>query len=185
MFANNRGFDEKEIGEFKKKLSAGNGLYLLNDEEENSEEYVNFFFLGKYQGKDVIYDAVIYTLRLHHQSEMYEIAEHEAAKRFPEFKKIKYEEDEFGDIKTLDDLEEEIGLFMSEKMMEMEEDGSVKVKEFLEIDQNLSYGIGIDAALNVEEITDAVIRKFIKDYNEDTLKLDETHYSFQFEDIED
>lgn len=185
MFTNNRGFDKKEIEEFKKKLAAGNGLYQVNEEEDNSDEYVNFFFLGKYQGQDVIYDAVIYTLRLHHQSEMYEIAEHEAAKRFPEFRKIKYEEDEFGDIKTLDDLEEEIGLFMSEKMMEMEDEGSVKVSEFLETDPNLSYGIGLDAALNVEEITDAVIKKFIKDYNEDTLKLDETHYSFHFEDMEE
>ncbi len=186
MFANNKGFDKAEIAEFKKKLSAGNGLYIINKDEENSEDYVNFFFVGKYQGRDVIYDAVLYTLRLHHQSEMYEIAEHEAAKRFPEFKKIEYEEDEFGDIKTLDDLEEEIGLFMSEKMMEMEEEGTVKVKEFIEVDPNLSYGIGLDASLNVESITDEVIREFIEKYNEDTLELDETLYSFEMEeDMED
>ncbi len=183
---NNKGFDKKEITEFKKKISVGNGLYLLNSEEENTDDFVNFFFLGKYEGKDVIYDAALYTLKLHHQSEMYEIAEHEAAKKFPHFKKITYEEDEFGDIKTLDDLEEEIGLFMSEKMMEMEEEETVKVQEFCELDPNLSYGIGLDAALNYDHIDDTLIRRFIKEFNDDSLELDTTLYSFQMEeDFED
>jgi len=178
---NNKGFEREEIKKFKARLAEGNGLFLVNEDEENSDEFVHFYFLGKYRGKDVIYDAALYTLRLHHQSEMYEIAEHEAAKRFPHFKKIKYEEDEFGDIKTLDDLEEEIGLFMSEKMMEMEEEGSVKVREFCEVDPKISYGIGVDAALNVEKIDEKAIKKFIKQFNDDNLVLDETLYSFEFE----
>lgn len=178
---NNKGFDKNEIAAFREKLSAGNGVYVLNEKEENSSDFANFYFLGKYQGRDVIYDAALFTLKLHHQSEMYEIAEHEAAKKFPEFKKINYEEDEFGDIKTLDDLEEDIGLFMSEKMIEMEEDESVKVQEFVEVDPNISYGIGLDAALNLDEINDSEIKKFIKEFNDDTLNLDSTFYSFQME----
>ena len=178
---NNKGFDELEISRFKDGLKKGNGLYQLNDTDDNSDEFVNFFFLGKYQGRDVIYDAALYTLKLHHQSEMYEIAEHEAAKKFPHFKKIEYEEDEFGDIKMLDDLEEEIGLFMSGKMLEMEEEESVRVKEFCELDPNITYGIGVDACLNVDIIDEKVIRKFIKEFNDDELKLDETLYSFQME----
>ena len=183
---NNKGFDKEEIKKFKAQLNAGNGIYVINKEEENSDDFVNFYFLGKYRGKDVVYDAALYTLRLHHQSEMYEIAEHEAAKKFPKFKKIKYEEDEFGDIKMLDDLEEEIGLFMSEKMLEMEEEGSVKVQEFCEIDPNISFGIGVDAALNIDKIDDKAIRKFIKEFNDDSLKLDETLYTFEIEeDLDD
>ncbi len=178
---NNKGFDESEIGKFQEELKKGNGVYQLRNSNDNNDEFVNFFFLGKYQGKDVIYDAALYTLKLHHQSEMYEIAEHEAAKKFPHFKKIEYEEDEFGDIKMLDDLEEEIGLFMSEKMLEMEEEETVKVKEFCEIDPNISFGIGVDVCLNVEAVNDDIIKKFIKDFNDDELKLDNTMYSFQME----
>jgi hypothetical protein len=58
----------------------------------------------------------------------------------------------------------------------------VKVKEHLEIDPNIDFGIGLDAVLNVEEITSKVIEKFIRDFNEDTLSLDKTLYSFQTED---
>ena len=41
------------------------------------------------------------------------------------------------------------------------------------------FGIGLDAALNVEEITVEVIEKFINDFNNGTLKLDKTAYSFK------
>lgn len=58
----------------------------------------------------------------------------------------------------------------------------VKVKEHVEIDPNIDFGIGLDAGLNLEKITSKVIEKFIKDFNEDTLSLDNTLYSFQTED---
>ncbi len=112
---------------------------------------------------------------------MFEIAEHRAAKHFPEYRKISYEEDENGNLKALDDLEEEIGLFMAEVIVSLEEEGEVQVKEQVEIDQHLDFGIGLDACLHVEEITPAVISKFIEQYNEDTLKLDPMYYSFQTE----
>ncbi len=106
---------------------------MPDDEDETSDEYAHFYFVGKFEGRDVVYDAVIYTLRLQHESEMYEIAEHRAAKHFPEYKKISYEEDENGNLETLDPLEEEIGLFMAEVIMELEEEGTVKVKEHVDL----------------------------------------------------
>jgi hypothetical protein len=51
---------------------------------------MHIFISLKVWRKDVIYDTAIYTLRLHHESELYE-AEHRAAKHF-EYKKINYEE---------------------------------------------------------------------------------------------
>src|SRR3712207_7946942 len=51
--------------------------YLLDENDENSDEYAHFYFIGKFEGKDVIYDTAIYTLRLHHESELYEIARSE------------------------------------------------------------------------------------------------------------
>ena len=54
----------------------------------------------------------------------------------------------------------------------------------MDIDAKIDFGIGLDAGLNVEKITPKVIEKFIKEFNEDTLSLDETLYSFQTEDEE-
>ena len=181
MYLTNEGFSLDKIQAFKDKMIKSNSSYIIADSEENNEEYLNFYFIGFYEGREVIYDAVIYTLRLQHESEMYEIAEHEAAKRFSGFKKIKYEEDENGDMRVLDGDEEEIGLFMAEIIMELEEESSVKVKEHVEIDPNIDFGVGLDAGLNVNNITHDVVTRFISDFNEDNLTLDDTLYSFQME----
>ncbi|UII31549.1 hypothetical protein LVD17_24960 [Fulvivirga ulvae] len=181
MTAVNKGFDPQLVQEYREKMKKKSRNYMIVESEDKSDDYVNFYFIGMYEGKEVIYDAVIFTLRLHHNSELYEIAEHRAAQHFPEYKQIKYEEDENGDLAALDDLEEEIGLYMAEVIMELEEEGEVKVKEHVEIDLHIDFGIGLDVALNVDKITPEVISRFVKDYNEDTLELDETLYSFQLE----
>ena len=183
MFSN-QGYDPDVIQEMKEKIHAAGGSYVLNESAENSDEYKEFYFIGMYEGRRVVYDAALYTLRLHHNSELYEIAEHKAAQHFPEFKRIRYREDENGDLVALDDLEEEIGLYMAEVMMELEEEGEVRVQEFIGLDPNVDFGIGLDAALNVDEIDDGVIRKFVHDFNEDNLKLDKTFYTFMTEDEE-
>ena len=71
---------------------------------------------------------------------------------------------------------------MTEVMDELEEDEAVKVQEHVDVDPNIDYGIGLDVGLHVDKITPQVIEKFIKEFNDDTLKLDPTHYSFQFDD---
>lgn len=180
MIHKNKGFDPAEIEALQKRMSGKS--FLLQEQSDENDEYSNFLFIGMYEGKQVIYDAAIYTLKLHYNSEVYELAEHKAAQRFPEFKKISYDEDENGDLKLLDDEEEEIGLYMAEIMMDIEEEGSVKVKEFIELDPNIDFGIGLDAALNVEAVTEEVIEKFIRDFNEENLKLDDTYYSFELAD---
>ena len=73
---------------------------------------------------------------------------------------------------------------MAEVIMELEEEGEVKVHEFVDLDPHLDFGIGIDAALNVENISDEVIEKFVTEFNEDSLNLDDTLYTFQTEDEE-
>lgn len=181
----NEGFDPKVIAALKQELKDNNALFKLADSEENTDEFVNFYFIGMHEGKEVIYDAALYTLRLHHASEVYELAEHEAAKKFPNFKAIKYEEDENGNLKPLSSEEEEIGWFITEIIMEIEDEETVKVQEFVDIDTNHDYGIGLDAALNVEYIDEKVVNKFVKQFNEDSLVLDETLYSFQTEEEED
>jgi hypothetical protein len=180
----NKGFDPEVIKEYALKMKAQGLEYALAEDEENNDEYVHFYFIGKFEGRDVIYDTAIYTLRLHHESELYEIAEHRAAKHFPEFKKITYEEDENGNLAALDPLQEEIGLYMAEVIMTLEEEEAVKVKEHVDLDVNTDFGISLDVGLHVEKITPKVIEKFIRDFNEDTLRLDDTLYSFQTQDQE-
>ena len=182
MSLTNPGFDPQTIAQLKKELQESGMSFKIIPDEENSEEYVNFYFLGTYEGKEVIFDTALYTLRLHHASEVYELAEHEAAKKFPNFKAINYEEDENGNMKPLTPEEEEIGWFITELIMEMEEEETVKVQEFLDIDTHHDYGIGLDVSLNVDEIEEQVIAKFIQEFNDDTLTLDDTLYSFMTED---
>lgn len=184
MTVTNKGFAPQTIEEYSSLIRSSGTSYILDDEDENSEEYAHFFFIGKFEGRDVVYDAVIYTLRLQHESEMYEIAEHRAAQHFPQYKKISYQEDENGNLETLDPLAEEIGLFMAEVIMELEEEGTVKVKEHVEIDSNCEFGVSLDVGLHREQISPQVIQRFIKDYNEDSLKLDETSYTFETQDEE-
>jgi hypothetical protein len=174
----NKGFDPKVIEDYRSRMQAKKQNYLIIESEDNSDEYINFNFIGDYEGKPVVFDAVLYTLRLHYHSELYELAEHKAAQRFPNYKNIRYEEDENGDLKALNDEMEEIGLFMAEVMMDLEEEESVKVQEHLYLDPNLDFGVGLDAALNVDRITPKVIARFVEQFNSDTLKLDETLYSF-------
>lgn len=177
----NPGFDPITIEALKAELKSLGQPFKLIPDEENSDEYVNFYFIGMYEGKEVIYDAALYTLRLHHSSEVYELAEHEAAKKFPNFSGISYQEDENGNLMPLSSEEEEVGWFITEIIMELEEEEAVKVQEFVDIDTHHDYGIGLDAALNVDFIDTKTIRKFIQEFNDDTLKLDDTLYAFQSE----
>lgn len=178
----NEGFDLEIIEELKKELKSLNQTFkAIEGEEENSEEFANFLFVGMFEGEEVIYDAALYTLRLHHASEVFELAEHEAAKKFPNYKGIKYEEDDDGNLKPLSSEEEEIGWFITEIIMDIEEEETVKVQEFIDLDTHHDYGIGLDAALNVDFIDNSVIEKFIKEFNDDSIKLDDTMYAFQSE----
>lgn len=184
MLNKNEGFSSEAIEALKTELSASGKTYKVVPSDDNSEEFVNFYFVGMFEGKEVIYDAALYTLRLHHSSEVYELAEHKAAQKFPNFKGIQYEEDENGNLKPLSAADEEIGLFITEIILELEEEEEVKVQEFIDIDTNHDYGVGLDAALNVDFINDQVIEKFVKEFNEDTIVLDDTLYAFQTEDEE-
>jgi hypothetical protein len=88
MEIQNKGFDPATIEEYRSKMKSANQNFVMDEEDENSDEYVHFYFIGKHDGKPAIFDTVIYTLRLQHESELYEIAEHRAAQHFPQYKKI-------------------------------------------------------------------------------------------------
>jgi len=154
--------------------------YLI-DREEQTDEFVHFYFSWKYDGRDVIYDVALYTLRLHYQSEVYDMAEEKTARRYPEFEKHIAENDDYDPFDLPTHFDEEIEAFMAETMIEIEEEGLIKVQEFVEYDTSDPDYVGVDAAVNVIEIDKSVIEKFVSDFKSDALQLDPTYYTFDLD----
>lgn len=177
----NEGFDPHVIAELKKKLDSANLSFIPIDEEDNSDEYFHFQFVGKSNSKEVIYDAVMYTLRLEHESELLELAEEQAAQHFPNYEELKSQIESGNSNKAMEALEEEVGQFIADVMMELQEEGTIKVQEYVDIDEEALFGISLDISLNVESITPSIIQKFIQDFNSDSLVLDTTLYSFEID----
>src|SRR5690606_29663232 len=167
----NKGFDPATIEEYRQRMEARGAIYLEDEEDERSDEYCHFFFIGKHEGREVIDDAVMYTLRLEHESEQYEIAEQRAAEQFPDYQRI-IEEESSGDGEP-SEREEEIGMFMAEVIMELEEEGAVKVREHVDIDPDAEFGVALDIGLHRPRITPQEIEQFIRSFNEGNLRLDE------------
>lgn len=184
MAAQSTSDQNKLIAEYRERMEQEGKNYLIIPSEDNGEDYVNFYFIGNYEGKEVLFDTALYTLRVLYHSELFELAEHKAAQKFPNFRQIQYEEDENGDMKALSAEQEELGLYMAEIMMDLEDEEAVKVQEHVLYDPNLDVGVGLDVSLNVPEITDKVIAKFVQDFNADKLELDDTLYSFVEEEEE-
>lgn len=175
----NEGFKLKIVDEYKSKINDSGTNYLLDETDEQTDEYVHFYFVGKHEEVEVIFDCVLYTLRFQHESELFEVAEQKALEHFPEYQKIKADAEEHGELSLPDHLEEKIGLYIAETLVELEEEGEVKVKEHVDLDTTHEFGIGVDAGLNLERMTPGIIAQFVSDFNTDTLNLDEALYSFQ------
>lgn len=178
----NLGFDPKEIKQLQHEclLAEASFVYYedLSIDEPRGDEYAHFHFVGEYENQEVIYDAILYTLRMHHSSLVYDEAEKRAIKAFPLFVPIEKRDETF---QANDDLDEEVELLIMEIMEEIEENEEIKVIEHVSTDPNTDYGICLDICLNVEKITDQIIEKFVRDFNGNTLKLDPTLYTFKSE----
>ena len=181
----NLGYDSAEIEKIKKACQQQNQSFILNENEPQGEEFAHFLFVGKHEGREVIFDAVLYTLRLHHSSVLYEMAEDKTVESFPNYKRWDFEEDENGELALPEDLDEEAENFKAEVMAELEDTDAVKVKEYIHIDTDFDYGVALEVCLHVEEVTSEVIEKFVKDFNSNKLVLDTTLYSFKHEEEED
>ncbi|WP_435355041.1 hypothetical protein [Emticicia sp. SJ17W-69] len=170
----NEGFDPIEIAELKKECEQEGQNYVIVEDEDgmnDSGEFAHFQFVGNYEGKEVIYDAVMGTLRLNHSSLVFEEAEIRMKKAYPNYIEIERRKPNYK-------VDEEMELMLEEIIEELEEEEDFKVSEFVEVETDFEYGIGLDIALNVEEIDNEVITKFVNDFNAGTLKLDPTLYSF-------
>lgn len=171
----NIGFEKEEIEKLRKECEdEGQSFVLVEDEEDFDDEgeFYHFQFIGQYQGKEVIYDCIMSTLSLHHSSLVFEEAENKVKKIFKDYLPF---EDRSSNYKVNEDAEEMLQEFIDE----IEEDESIKVSEFVDVDPDFEYGIGLEVALNVEEINLDTIEKFIENFKGGKLKLDNTLYSFK------
>lgn len=171
--------DLKVLATLKQKLTSSNSSFIVDEEDERTDEYAHIYFVGINEGIEVAVDAAIYTLRMHHESELFELAEEQAFKQFPKYKKLHLAGEELDE-----KLEEEVGLFMAEVIVDLEEEESIKVKEHVDLEVVNETCVGLDVGLNTDIITDSVIEKFISDFNNDSLQLDPTLYSFQTGDFD-
>ncbi|PWJ58885.1 hypothetical protein CLV98_103252 [Dyadobacter jejuensis] len=179
----NPGFDPEEIDQLKRECKAErlNFVHVADELEEQDEnnEHAHVQFVGWYKDKEVVFDALIYTLRLHHSTLVYEAALERLKAQMPDY----LPPDERSDVDDIDlDAEEEAEELLTEFIEEIEENEEIKVKEHVEIDTDFDYGIGLEVGLNKTEINDKIISDFIIAYNTGRIQLDNTLYSFTTED---
>lgn len=183
----NEGFDPAEIQVIKDQAQSEGRVFVYNETEPRSNEYAHFYFVGNYEGNPVIYDAIMYTLELHHGAMLYEMAEEETIKKFPNYKKWDLTEDEDGNfnLPEEEELDEEAETYKQIILEELEDEEAVKVAEKLVIDTSFEFGVGIEACLNVEEVNDETITNFVNAFNNGTFKVDDTLRSFHYSDDEE
>jgi hypothetical protein len=183
----NDGYNPAQINEIRQQALSEGRSFVYNETEPRSAEYAHFYFVGNFKGQEVIYDAIIYTLELHHGAMLYEMAEEETLKKFPDYKKWDLTEDADGNF-TLpeeEDLDEEAETYKQMTLEELEEEEVVKVAEKIEIDESFDFGVGVEVCINVEEINDETISAFVASFNAGTFIPDPTMVAFHYNDDED
>ncbi|MEY2792798.1 MAG: hypothetical protein RJA76_790 [Bacteroidota bacterium] len=179
----NPGFSIEEIQQLK-DLCKTSGKSFVNIEDEdlpvgNDTEMTHIQFVGQFKGKEVIYDAMLYTLQIHYASVIYEEAEREVCKQYPLYVPLDLRDETY---QANERLDEEVEMMILEVIDELEETDEVKVSEFLTIDEDFDFGIGIEAAIYVPALDEEVISNFVSLFNEGKFIPDSTLYSFKSED---
>lgn len=183
----NPGFDPAEIAQLKAECKAErlNFVYIADefeDEEEENNEHAHIQFVGYFKDKEVVYDALIYTLRLHHSTLVYDAALERLKSEIPSYVSPDERTDDYP---VNPEQDEEAEILLTEFIEEIEENEEIKVKEHVETDDQFEYGIGLEVGLNKTEINDKVINDFIIRFNSGRIQLDPTLYSFTGSEEED
>lgn len=164
----NEGFNPEKIAALKEECKQAKKSFIyVTDEQEPDEDSAYFRFVGKHDGKEVIFDAFIYALRAEYEMAVFDQAEQLVKEKFPKY--TNYEE-------ATEEQQDYLDLMIDE----IEGEDEVGVSEFVNIEEAVDFGIGIDVCLNVDEINDEVIEKFVREFNDGTLELDDSVYSFSY-----
>lgn len=182
----NPGFDPEEIAQLKEECKAENANFIYVEDEfeddDDNNEHAHVQFVGKYKDQEVIYDALIFTLRLHHSTLVYDEALERLKKEMPNYVSP---DERPANYKISDEQEDEAELLLTEFIEEIEENEEITVREHVEIDDQFEYGVGLEVGLNKTEINDKIISDFVKAFTTGNVQLDPTLYSFTGSEDED
>ncbi|MBD0405271.1 hypothetical protein [Flammeovirga sp. EKP202] len=159
----------KLISKVKGQIQKTGKPFVFTAPEDNDESQVQFQFLGSKDGKEVVYDAFLYTLEMEYFAKIHEEATQLVIDENPKFKGADFDVMDGPHIDALEEIsaelaksdEYDVAEFIEERPEDADEDG-----------------IPLDVCLNVTSITEEAIVKFVTEFNEGTLKLDDTVYSF-------
>ena len=166
----NKGFDPKEIAKIKDACNKTNKPFTIVQNNLETEGHANFFFVGKHQDKEVIFDAFIYPLEMEYFSGIFETAIELVIEDNSKFEKADFSQETGEHIELLHQTTEALT-----------KESDFDIQEFLELDEDNDYGIALDVCLNVNEISEETIHDFVTKFNEGTFELDSTFYSFVLE----
>jgi hypothetical protein len=169
LFYMNKGLTSEAIQALRDRCQKSGKSFVINEEAEQTQESVCFYFVGEYKGKAVIFDACLYTLRIEYEMELYEEAEVRTDEAFEDF-----------DLESHADNEEAMQYF-NKMLKEIQKEKSIEVSEYIEFDETVEYGVGMDICLNVKAVNESVIEKFIQQFNKGTFKASEELHSFSLE----
>jgi hypothetical protein len=182
----NPGFDPEEIAQLKEECKAENSNFIYVEDEfeddDDNNEHAHVQFVGTYKDQEVIYDALIFTLRLHHSTLVYDEALERLKKEMPNYVSP---DERPANYKISDEQEDEAELLLTEFIEEIEENEEITVREHVEVDDQFEYGVGLEVGLNKTEINDKIISDFIKAFTAGKVELDPTMYSFTGSEEED
>jgi len=175
-------FDNTDCNSIRNYLIKNQLEWTYDYSEEQNEEAAFFFFSGTHKGKEVVFDVFLMPLSVYYMALAEEMADQEVQKLFPEYQG--YESADRLPEKKMEEIWEK----KAEIIAEIEAEGDLKVQEFIEIDDSeideaqSDLMVLLTVALNVDEINEEVIDKFVKEYKANTLQLDENLYSFSIKD---
>lgn len=165
----NSGFNKDEIAKIDTAAKSQKQSFIFQEDVEKSDEFASIFFTGTYKGKEVVFDAFVYTLEMEFVSNIYDAAKDAVLEEHPE-----YENKDF-------DLDEGVHVeLMEEYASELAKDEDFQVCEFIDFDEEVDFGVGMDISLNVPEITSEEIEKFVSAYKAGSYQSDKTFYSFDW-----
>lgn len=167
----NKGFQKEEIERIDQLAAQHGQSFIFQEGVERSDEFASIFFTGIYKGKKVVFDAFVYTLEMEFISNIYDAAKDAVIEEYPEYEGEDFDE---GTGKHME--------LMEEYAAELARDEDFQVCEYIDFDEEVTYGISMDICLNVPEITTEVVENFAKAYQTGTYESDKTFYAFDWED---
>jgi hypothetical protein len=183
---NKSSFDFQSVKNLKAHLAEKKASWVYHPNNEKDDDVAEFLFVGKYEGKEVVFDVAICTLFLCYEQMIFEAADAEVQELLPKYGEwvalMQQDPDRLPPLEK--ELEAKANEMRDGIMDELDEE-SMGVQEFMEIEQESDEVYVVNLGLNVETITNEAISDFVKKYNEGTFKLDEDFYSFGESEEED